>query len=69
MPLISALACKLVEVSDQIHLEPHSQIAGLYNKATISEEYRCGYGVNREYLRIYEGSEMKFTGFDTDGNT
>jgi len=68
MPLISALACNLVEVSDQIYLKPNSKIAGIYNKTTVSEEYRCGYGVNREYLHIYEGSEMKFTGFDADGD-
>jgi CTP synthase (UTP-ammonia lyase) len=68
MPLISALACRLVEVSDRIHLSPNSKIARIYNESTISEEYRCGYGVNREYLRLYEGSEMKFAGFDADGD-
>ncbi len=68
MPLISGLACKLVEVSDRIILRPESKIAGIYGEHSISEEYRCGFGVNRQYLSIYDGSEMTFTGFDADGD-
>ena len=68
MPLISALACKLVEVTDQIQLEENSRIASICGSSLISEEYRCGFGVNREYLPIFDGSEMNFTGFDSDGD-
>lgn len=68
MPLISGLACKLVEESDRILLSPDSKIAGIYGKNSIREDYHCGFGVNREYLSIYEGSEMRFTGFDADGD-
>ena len=64
MPVISALACKLVEVADQIQLQPDSRIAAIYRKNTVSEEYRCSFGVNPDYLHIFDRSEMKFTGFD-----
>ncbi|MBT4444122.1 MAG: hypothetical protein HOD01_12575 [Oceanospirillaceae bacterium] len=68
MPLISALTCKLVDVSDQIQLQHDSQIANIYNKHSVAEEYHCGYGVNRDYLPIYDASDMKFTGFDADND-
>ncbi len=68
MPLISGLECRLVEVSDRIFLKPDSRIACIYGENPISEEYHCGYGVNRTYLPIFDGSEMKFTGHDADGD-
>ena len=68
MPLISALVCKLIEVTDQIQLEGNSKVAGIYGSNLVSEEYRCGFGVNREYLPIFDGSEMMFTGFDAEGD-
>lgn len=68
MPLISALACRLMDVSDRIKIQPDSIVAGIYNQTEISEEYHCGYGVNRAYLPLFEGSDMKFTGFDADGD-
>lgn len=68
MPLISALVCKLVEVSDQIYFQVNSNIESIYGKNTTNEEYRCGFGVNRDYLQIFDGSDMKFTGFDSEGD-
>ena len=68
MPLISSLACKLYDERAGIKLNENSKIARIYGKTTISEEYFCGYGVNSEYLHIYEGSEMFFSGFDEDGD-
>jgi CTP synthase (UTP-ammonia lyase) len=68
MPLISALVCKLVEVTDKIQLEENSRIANIYSRNLICEEYRCSFGVNREYLPIFDGSEMRFTGSDSEGD-
>jgi len=68
MPLVSALACKLVEVSDRIFFASDSKIADIYQTLSASEEYRCSYGVNRDYLSIFEGSAMRFTGFDANGD-
>jgi len=68
MPLISALVCKLIEVSDQIYFRSSSNIENIYGKNTTHEEYRCGFGVNRDYLTLFDGSDMKFTGFDSEGD-
>ena len=68
MPLISNLVCKLYDESAGIKLIENSKISRIYGKNTISEEYYCGYGVNSEYLQIFDGSEMFFSGFDEDGD-
>ena len=68
MPLIAGLACKLVEVTDSIHLRPGSTVAGIYGVESIREDYHCSFGVNREYLALFDGSAMAFTGFDDDGD-
>lgn len=68
MPLISSLACKLYDESGDIKLIENSKIAKIYGENTISEEYYCGYGVNSEYLHIFDGSKMFFSGFDEDGD-
>lgn len=68
MPLLSSLACRSKGVSDRIHIQSDSIVAGIYNQTEISEEFHCGYGVNREYLPLFDGSAMKFTGFDAEGD-
>jgi len=68
MPLISSLACKLYDECARIKLTENSKIAEIYGEHTISEEYYCGYGVNLEYLHIFDGTEMYFSGFDEDGD-
>jgi len=37
-------------------------------QAAIREEYFCGYGVNRDYLTIFEGTDLVVSGFDDDGD-
>lgn len=67
MPLISALQCSLVEKIDSIILDPSSKIANIYDTSTIDEQYRCSFGVNPEYLSIFDHSAMQFTGKDKSG--
>jgi len=68
MPLISALSCKLYDEKAEIQLTKSSHIARIYGTDKVSEEYFCGFGVNREFLHIFKGTEMYFTGFDEDGD-
>lgn len=68
MPVISALSCKLYEMRNQIKLIPCSFVQSIYETDRIKEEYNCGYGVNPEYLSLFDGSDMAFTGFDEDGD-
>ena len=68
MPLISGLSCKLYDEEAGVRLLEGSAISRIYGVETISEEYFCGFGVNREYLQIFADSDMMFSGFDEDGD-
>ena len=68
MPLISALSCKLYNVKSTVQLIPDSLLQHIYSENEINEEYFCGYGINVDYLSIYEGSDLMFSGFDIDGD-
>ena len=68
MPLISTLCCKLYDVQSAINLVPGSFVRDIYQTAQIEEEYFCGYGVNAEYLHLFDSSQMSFSGFDEDGD-
>ena len=68
MPLISSLACKLVEMSDEILLQENSKVRDIYNKQRISEDYHCSFGVNSQYLLLFKNSDMCFVGFDDLGD-
>lgn len=45
-PVISPLACSLVEVTDHIRFHPDSRIAAAYGCREAREGYRCRYGLN-----------------------
>lgn len=68
MPLISALVCKLVEKSGRIRFLGDSKVAEIYAVTEVDEEYHCSFGVNRDYLPLFEHSALQFTGFDLDGD-
>jgi len=68
MPLISSLMCKLVEKTDQIILDIHSKVGGIYQQQKIDEDYHCSFGVNSEYLSIFNESDMNFVGHDDLGD-
>jgi CTP synthase (UTP-ammonia lyase) len=67
MPLISSLTCNLVEKTDTIFIKPASMSYDLYKTGKVTEEYHCSYGVNAEYLPVFENSAMQFTGHDKSG--
>jgi CTP synthase (UTP-ammonia lyase) len=64
MPLISGLSCALIEKSAQITLAAESQMAVFYQTEKITEDYRCSYGINQDYLFIFDGSDLHFSGHD-----
>jgi CTP synthase (UTP-ammonia lyase) len=64
MPLISALSCKLIEQTGSINLEADSQVSAFYQSDKIDEDYHCSFGVNPDYLFIFDGSDLCFTGHD-----
>ena len=68
MPIINAMFCALREKPGQIKLYSPSRIQSLYKTELIEEQYNCGFGVNEEYLSLFEDSQLKFTGFDADND-
>ena len=67
MPIVGPLSCPMVEVSGDIRLVEGTQLARLHGSLTVSEGYHCSYGVNADYLDLFEGSAMTFVGFDDAG--
>jgi CTP synthase (UTP-ammonia lyase) len=67
LPLIAPLACSLVEVSDNIILQPGSRIAAIYGKSEISEKYHCSFGLNPRYTPLFNESGLRITGLDKSG--
>lgn len=56
-PVIQALPCSLVEVSESIRLTPGSNLAAIYGLPEIREGYRCNYGINPEFQdALFDGS-------------
>jgi CTP synthase (UTP-ammonia lyase) len=47
--VISPLECALVEATGRARLFPGSRIAAAYGADETTEEYRCRYGLNREF--------------------
>jgi len=67
MPVITALGCRLYDESGAINIERDSRAGYIYQADRIIEEYHCGYGVNPKLMRIFDNSDLKFSGHDDDG--
>jgi len=66
-PLISPLACSLVERRDPISLREGTRIRKAYGVSSIDEEYHCRYGLNREYEGRLFGGDLRPTAHDVSG--
>ena len=67
MPVIAPLVCAMVETEDQIDIQRGSKLAALLGVDHLVEGFRCSYGVNPEYLPLFAGSKLRFTGTDNEG--
>lgn len=67
-PVIEALPCSLVEVSENIRLRPGSRLAAIYGMPGIREGYRCNYGVNPRYQAQLFGGGLHATAHGEDGS-
>lgn len=63
-PVISLLACALVETADVIQFTPGSRIAKAYGREEAVEGYRCRYGLNPEYLRQLAAGPLRVAAED-----
>ena len=67
MPIIGPLSCPLVETTGEIHFRAGSILEEIHAQPRVAEGYHCSYGVMAEYLPLFEGSPLTFSGVDGDG--
>lgn len=65
--LISRLSCSLVGQTQAVQLVPGTQAARLYGDLEADEDFRCNYGFNPAFTERFQGSALKFSGFDAAG--
>lgn len=66
MPLISSMFCAMREKPGQIKLTEPSRIQSIYKQTIIEEQYNCGFGINADYLSIFDNTDLLFTGHSID---
>jgi CTP synthase (UTP-ammonia lyase) len=66
-PLISQLACSLVNKSETTRIAKSARLAEIYGKTEIAEPYQCRYGLNPNFRFAFEATPFHFTAFSEDG--
>ena len=66
-PVITPLACALVEATDYIHFQPGSRIASYYGREQSAERYRCRYGLNPEFQEALVSGPLRVGARDAAG--
>jgi CTP synthase (UTP-ammonia lyase) len=67
-PVISQLACALVETTDLVRLVPGSRIATAYGRTEAAESYHCRYGLNPALGDELLTGGLQATAFDGTGD-
>jgi CTP synthase (UTP-ammonia lyase) len=66
-PVITPLACELVEQNGAVRFEPGSRLAALYGAAEVVETYHCRYGLSPAYERRLAGGPLRVVARDGAG--
>lgn len=66
-PVISALACRLVEKSERLQIANDSHINQLYGVDSSEESYHCSFGLNDAYRQHFANSAMAFVVCNNEG--
>ena len=67
LPLISRLACPLAPGKGAIRLVPDSQLARIYSRTEIAENYHCNFGLNPRLESMLNDGKLNVTGRDENG--
>ncbi len=67
-PVIAALACSLVEVTNKVQLSPGSRIAAAYGATEATEGYHCRYGLNEAFRETLISGALRVTAEDEAGD-
>jgi CTP synthase (UTP-ammonia lyase) len=66
-PVITPLACALVEATDGIRFVADSRIAVAYGTSEATEGYRCRYGLNADFAAQLVAGPLRATAHDVAG--
>ncbi len=65
--LISKMVCSLAGKSEQIKIVPGTLAYRSYGKENSTEQFRCSYGLNPDYLETIAGSGLKISAVGPQG--
>jgi CTP synthase (UTP-ammonia lyase) len=68
LPVISPLACALVETTEKVNLFQGSRLAGIYGTPEIFEGYRCRYGLNPQFRQALLAGPLRAAADDATGD-
>lgn len=66
-PVITPLACALVETTETVRFQPRSRIASIYRSEEASEGYRCSYGLNPDLATALLAGPLRAGAHDATG--
>jgi CTP synthase (UTP-ammonia lyase) len=67
VPLISPLTCSLVEASEELIVAKNSAMHRAYGALTITESYRCSYGLNPDFAHALFDTNLVPVAHDSSG--
>lgn len=67
MPVVSALTCALIDETDPVLPEPGGLVARLCGAVSLTETYRCSFGINPDYVALFAGTDLQVEARDPDG--
>jgi CTP synthase (UTP-ammonia lyase) len=65
--VISRLACSLVGQRQAVQVVPGTRAHQAYGRETVTEAFRCSYGLNPAYREVLTMGPLKVSGVDTEG--
>ena len=66
-PVVTLLACSLVEATDTVRFTPGSRLIAAYGLSEAAEGYRCRYGLNPEFRAAILAGPLRVAAEDGDG--
>ncbi|HYV97843.1 MAG TPA: gamma-glutamyl-gamma-aminobutyrate hydrolase family protein [Gemmatimonadaceae bacterium] len=67
-PVITPLACALVETTGNVRFAPGSRLATAYGALGSVEGYHCSYGISPRHINRFASGELRVTAWDDAGS-
>ena len=66
--LITQLVCSLAGAKQDVYIVPNTRVFRVYDKARVTEQFNCNYGLNEAYQTDVTRGDLSITGRDAEGN-